>query len=160
MVKVVAIFVCPEKGQPMRAVQEVNAIAGVGLEGDRYATGKGTYSGLPNRSDKTKYIRQVTIISKVAIDEANKLLAEPFSLSETRRNIVVDGDIDLLSLIGIEFKIGGVRFRGFEDCTPCKLPERMAGKQGFEQAFAKRGGLRAEILTDGLITVGSELIIG
>jgi MOSC domain-containing protein YiiM len=155
--KVVAIFICPEKGKPMQAVQEVRAIAGVGLEGDRYATGKGTYSGLPNRSDKSKSNRQVTLISESLFDEANMLLDVPYTLIETRRNIVINGDIDVVSLVGKEFSVGPVRIRGFEDCTPCKIPEKMSGKPGFERAFKNAGGLRAEILTDGLIRIGDEL---
>ena len=157
MTKVIGIFICPEKGQPMREVEGVKVLAGVGLEGDRYDAGTGTYTGFPNITDRSKCIRQVTIISRAALDEANKSLPSPFSPIETRRNILVD-HADLLSLIGKEFTIGNVRMRGFEDCAPCKIPGRMANKIGFEEAFAKRGGLRAEILSDGTIRIGDELV--
>lgn len=151
MAKVLSLFICPEKGQPMQEVPCVRAIAGVGLEGDRYATGKGTYSGVRHN------LRHVTLIHINKINEANAEVPVPFTPIETRRNILVDGDIDLLALIGKEFSIAGVRMRGVEECTPCIVPSKMTHKEGFLKAYDKRGGLRAEILTDGMISVGSEL---
>ena len=50
---VVGIYLCPEKGQPMQWVAQVTALAGRGLEGDRYALDQGRYSKVPNQSDKT-----------------------------------------------------------------------------------------------------------
>jgi hypothetical protein len=159
MASVRTLCICPELGQPMQYVSKVKVLAGVGIEGDRYATGKGTYSGRPNRSDRSKSMRQVSLISLGAFWLANNKLDVPFEICETRRNIGIVGKIDLLSLIGKEFKIGDVPFRGFEDCTPCTLPEQMAKKTGFMQAFKACGGLRAEILADGIIFIGDPLEI-
>ena len=156
MARVIHIFICPEKGQPMQEVREVEAVAGVGLLGDRYALGKGTYSGLPNQSDKTRSVRDITIISKANFDRGNRTLAVPCLISETRRNIVVD-NFPLLELIAGDFQIGEPIFRGVEDCTPCTLPDNMAGKKGFKQAFQKLAGIRAKILYSGIIRVGDIL---
>jgi|SRR3989344_2760256 len=157
MPTVTHIFICSSKQQPMVEVQNVWAIAGIGLEGDRYASLQGTYSKATDLDDPSKRAkRNVTLISENLITAANANLSKPFLLNETRRNIVIGGEVDLLSLIGKEFSIGGVRLLGREDCTPCKLPGRLVEKDGFETAFALCGGLRAEILTDGLIRVGDE----
>ena len=141
----------------MQSVQAVQAIAGAGLDGDRYATGKGTFSG------KRHNLRHVTLIGTDDIDEANAKLAVAFTPAETRRNIIVSGRIDLLGLIGREFMVGGVKMRGIEHSYPCELPPRLAKKSGFIEAFAGRGGLRAEILGSGPIRIGDpvqELPVG
>jgi hypothetical protein len=152
MARVMRIFVCPQKGMPMCAVDAINAIAGVGLEGDRYALKTGTYS-----AGHRPIPRHVTIFSAGKLLEANIELAQPFLPEETRRNIMVEGDIDLPALVGREFAIGGVRMRGVEDCAPCALPSKMVSKPGFARAFNGRGGIRAEILSSGFIAVGDEL---
>ncbi len=153
MAQVIGIFICQKKGLPMQEVQKVKALAGVGLEGDRYASGKGTYFGI--RHNK----RHVTLIHIKDIEEANSSLSHPFLPIETRRNLLIDGDIHLLSLVGKEFSVGNVRMRGFEDCAPCKIPSKMAGKEGFKKAFALKGGLRAEILSDGIIQIADKVIV-
>ena|SRR3989338_2136941 len=154
--KIAGIFICPEKGEPMAQVLYVRAIAHVGLEGDRYALGKGTYSDKNNKGKKV-CMRQVSFISSEAIEVANKNLPLPFAWPETRRNIVVKGIPDLICLIGQEFVINGVWFRGFEDCAPCKIPSEMASKEGFANNFKYCGGLRAEILNSGYIGMNSQL---
>jgi len=156
--RIAGIFICPEKGEPMTQVLYVKAIAHVGLEGDRYALGKGTYSGKNNKGKKV-CMRQVSFISSEAIEVANESLAVHFAWAETRRNIIVKSIPDLISLIGQEFVINGVWFRGFEDCAPCKIPSEMAGKEGFVNNFKYCGGLRAEILSSGYIGVNNELWI-
>ncbi len=153
MARVVAMFVCAHKGLPMRAVAAVNAIAGVGLEGDRYALGTGTYS-----AGHRPIPRHVTIFSADKLLEANAVLARPFLPEETRRNIMIEDGVDLLAFVGREFAIGGVRMRGVEDCMPCAFPSQMVNKPGFAGAFRGRGGIRAEILSSGLIVVGDKLI--
>lgn len=80
-------------------------------------------------------------------------------MKETRRNLIVN-NVDLGKLVGIEFMVGSVRMRGVEICTPCKWPEKLVHKRGFEQAFGDdRGGIRAEILTSGWIAVGDHISV-
>ncbi len=138
----------------MTAVEAVSALAGVGLSGDRYAAGLGTYSG------KRHNLRHLTLISAEAIRRGNARAEVPFTAAETRRNLVVDcSPEDLLALVEKELTVGPVKLRGVEDCVPCKLPSSMAGKPGFFEAFTSLGGLRAEILSSGTITVGDQLLI-
>lgn len=151
--KVLALYVSPEKGRAMEVRTSVYALAGIGLEGDRYALGQGAFSDA-----KRATVRHVSLISQEAIDEANAMLERPFDRSETRRNIVTQG-ADLNALVGKEFLVGPVRMRGIELCDPCQRPSKLAGKEGFEKAFPMRGGLRAEILSSGPIAVGDGIIV-
>jgi hypothetical protein len=165
LIAVAYIFICPEKGKPMQAMMTVQAIAGVGLAGDRYSTGNGSYSQSMNKRIQVEHlnvhkpIREVTLMSLPALHEANQSLCIPFSAGETRRNLFLDNlsAADLLSFIDKQFTIGDVEMRGFEECEPCLLPGNMASKTGFKQAFARCGGLRAQILSSGTIAVGDEL---
>jgi MOSC domain-containing protein YiiM len=132
----------------MQEVGAAKAFANVGLQGDRYSNGRGTFSG------ERHGVRHVTLISEKDIEAANVLLHNRYTLAETRRNIVVGGAIDLLSLVGREFTVGNVRLRGVEESTPCGHPEHIARKPGFIRAFANRAGIRAALLSSGEIRVG------
>jgi hypothetical protein len=134
-----AIFICPEAGKPMERVPEVRAITGVGLEGDRYSIGEGSW----NR-DRVGH-RQVTLINGIFFEGSG------FSFEESRRNIVTFG-IELMKLIGKEFQIGTARFRGVKYCDPCERPSNLSANKGvFREAFFDRGGLVAEVIEDGVI---------
>ncbi len=123
----------------MQEVHEVYAESGKGLSGDRYHTGTGSYSkGEVGR-------RQVTLINMRAIEGSG------FAPVETRRNIVTNG-IELMSLIGKQFTIGGATFFGVKYCEPCKIPSALSGNSGnFMDAFHDRGGIVAEVLQGGII---------
>ena len=150
--RVILIFVSPDKGLPMQSVDWVEAAASTGLKGDRYAEGKGAYS-----NSKRKTIRQVSLIEMEAIGRANAEKGTAFTPRDTRRNILTSG-IDLNALVGCKFKIGDVEMLGVELCEPCDRPSNLTGKKGFNEAFQERGGLRAEILTSGIIYSNSEIV--
>ncbi len=144
--KVVAICISPVAGGPMQHLQEVQAISGKGLEGDRYCKGEGSF----NKGAEGK--RQITLINGSFISGTQ------FFFAETRRNIVT-ADVELMYLIGREFQIGEVKFRGVKYCDPCERPNQLLGvKTSFKKVFFDRGGLVAEILQGGLIKVGDEVI--
>src|SRR4051812_32528917 len=113
----VAIYTTPDGGAPMEARDEVAAVAGSGLAGDRYAAAAGTFSGNEGEG------REVTLIAREGIAAANDedVTIEPH---ETRRNLVTEG-IDLHELIGRTFAVGEVVMRGVRDCPPCKYLEQM-----------------------------------
>lgn len=151
--KVLRIFICRTAGEPMRDVPFVRAIKGVGLEGDRYATERGAFS-----TSGRPVIRHVTLIAAEDIMMANRLLDVPFTTGETRRNIITTG-VQLNGLVGELFVVSGVLMRGVERCDPCTRPSKLTDKEGFDTAFANRGGIRAEILNDGEITVGGHIAV-
>lgn len=147
------IFICPAANAPMREVPEVMALAGRGLEGDRYALGTGTYSASP-RAVK----RHATLIAFDDIETAARK-GGAFSPAETRRNIVLDGITvaDLNALVGRTFRLGAALLRGDEICKPCERPSLLSGKPDFAGKFEQSGGLRVEIVQDGRIAAGDEL---
>lgn len=132
---------------PMRGVPEASAIAGVGLEGDRYATRTGSFSAKPKPG------RQLTLIEAEAIEALERELGLALEPGATRRNLVTRG-VALNHLVGREFTVGGVRLRGCELCEPCGDLARMTGKPQILPGLVHRGGLRAEILDGGVIRVG------
>jgi MOSC domain-containing protein YiiM len=140
------ILISPDKGQPMISQVNVRAISGQGLEGDRYAQGKGAWS----KSREGETIRHVSLIESEAIEGSD------FLPEDTRRNLITEG-IDLNSLVGQTFQIGEVKLKGVELCEPCQRPSKLSGKSGFAEVFQNRGGLRAEILTEGELNVGDSI---
>ena len=74
-----------------------------------------------------------------------------------RRNIILETDVDLNSLIGVTFLMVNVVFQGHEECTPCKRPSDLSGKGDFAKVFKNSGGTRAKILSDGWLSVGDTL---
>lgn len=145
--KVNAIYIAPAAGEKMQLVQEVEAVAGAGLKGDRYCTGVGSY----NKGAMGK--RQVTLINELFFQNSG------FAWSESRRNIITR-DVELMWLIGREFQVGVAKLRGVKYCDPCEVPTNLSGKRGrsFEKEFFDRGGLVAEILVGGIIKWGDEII--
>src|SRR5262245_37545165 len=145
--ELVGIWVAPAEGAPMEARTEVQALAGKGLEGDRYASAAGRYSG--TRIEDSQ--RAVTLIEREAIDQAIEQYGTELSEGETRRNLVTTG-VALNHLVGREFTVGDVRLRGFNLSHPCAYLEGLT-RTGVREMLVHRGGLRAEILTDGELRV-------
>jgi MOSC domain-containing protein YiiM len=147
--KVSGIFIGPEKGKPMIGVTDVRAVAGRGLDGDRYFAKQGTFSQRDGPS------REITLIEKEAVDAARRSYDVDVDAAETRRNILTEG-VPLNHLVDEEFTVGEVRLRGLKLCEPCGHLERVTAK-GVKKPLIHRGGLRAQILTDGTIRVGDRV---
>lgn len=143
---VVSLLIAPEATRPMVSVEKVRAIPGRGLEGDRYFNRIGTYSHKPGPD------REVTLIEIESVQALKRDLGIRLKPSETRRNIATSG-VPLNHLVGQDFRIGEVRLRGIRLCEPCSYLESLT-KQGVLGGLVHRGGLRAQILTGGLIRVG------
>ncbi|HUA70088.1 MAG TPA: MOSC domain-containing protein [Solirubrobacteraceae bacterium] len=136
-----AIAVAEAAAEPARLIQTVRALAGRGLEGDRHVTGAGTFpSGQPGSA--------LTMIEA----EVCESFDPPLEPGEHRRNVITRG-IDLNALVGHEFLIGDVRCRGMRLCEPCTVVQRYA-RRAVLRPLVHRGGLRADILRDGEISVG------
>jgi MOSC domain-containing protein YiiM len=144
---VVALFIAPEPSAPMAAVAEARAVAGHGLEGDR----KFIRAGMtPAQSGPD---RELTLIESEAVAAVPRDARIALEASETRRNVVTRG-VPLNHLVGREFQVGDVRLRGIRLCEPCRHLEART-RPGVLQALVHRGGLRAQILSDGVIRVGA-----
>lgn len=145
---VVSIHTANAATEPLRSVDEVHAVPGKGLEGDRYFKQAGTFSKpLPDR--------EVTLIEIEAIEALEHEQGIRLEPGEGRRNIVTRG-VPLSDLIGREFQVGEVLLRGLGPCEPCSHLEKLT-QRGVIRGLAHRGGLRAQILTSGMIRVGDEV---
>jgi len=149
--ELVGIFVAPAAGAAMEARDEVEAVAGRGLVGDRYLDADGTYSGTRVSDDQ----RAVTLIEREAIAEARAEGGLQLDDSETRRNLVTRG-VPLNHLVGREFRVGSARLRGVNLSEPCAYLEGKT-RPGVRTALLHRGGLRAEILDGGTLRVGDRI---
>jgi len=148
--KVVSIHIAPKREGPTQSVGSAHAIPGRGLEGDRYFRAAGTYSDRPGAW------RELTLIEIEAIEAMardNEVRIEP---GAARRNVVTRG-VALNHLVGREFRVGDVRLRGIRLCEPCAHLEGLTRK-GVLGGLVHRGGLRAQILTDGAIRVGDLIV--
>ena len=142
---VISINIAPEAEAPMQSVNEARAVPGQGLEGDRYFDHKGTFS-------KPQPDRELTLIEAEAIEALRKEFQVDFGLSASRRNIVTRG-VPLNHLVDKEFWIGNVKARGLRLCEPCSHLQRLSHPKVLP-GLVHRGGLRAQILTEGMIRVG------
>jgi MOSC domain-containing protein YiiM len=141
--RVEAIHITDAEGAPMRAVGRAVVRAGIGIEGDRYAAGRGHWSDQPGGD------REITLVAGEVLSE---LGLEP---GASRRNVTTRG-VDLDALVGREFRIGAVRFRGERRCEPCAYLEGLIGRPILRE-FVGRGGLRASVLEDGEIGTGDRV---
>ncbi len=143
---VISIQIAANAADPLTSLQEVNALAGMGLEGDRYFTRTGTYSVKHDAS------RELTLIEAEALEALAGDYHVELTGPESRRNITTRG-VALNHLVGKEFAVGEVLLRGIRLCEPCTHMEQVSGKQA-RSGLVHRGGLRAQILRSGRICVG------
>ncbi|MGY8868917.1 MAG: MOSC domain-containing protein [Pseudomonadales bacterium] len=135
----------PERKMEMQQVLHVDAIAEMGLAGDRRC------NGTPGSA------RQVTLINREHIEVVAKLLGlESVDASLLRRNLVVSG-INLMALRHQRFRIGEVEFEATAQCHPCLRMEQALGK-GAVAAMLGHGGICAKIIQGGVIAVGDKVI--
>jgi MOSC domain-containing protein YiiM len=146
------IHVAPAAGAAMMAVDEVIAIAGRGLAGDRYEAGAGTFSSWPKD-------HELTLVEAEAIEAINSEHGLHLGPGDTRRNLTTRG-ISLNDLVGWEFTIGSVRCLGTRFCPPCDHLRKVIGIAEIVRIMDGRGGLRARILSGGSIARGAGITSG
>jgi MOSC domain-containing protein YiiM len=138
--RVEGIYVTPEHGELPQPVESVRALAGRGLEGNRYFF------------DEAPAGRALTLIAAEAVEAMEREHGISLEPRESRRNVVTRG-IDVNELVGKRFRVGDVECEGIELCEPCADLQAMT-KPGVIKGLAHRGGLNADILSDGEISVG------
>src|SRR5262245_60496270 len=146
---VVGIYCAPAAGKPPQPVAEARALPGRGLEGDRYFRRQGTFSQTAGGG------REVTLIESEALDALERDYAIRLEPGAARRNIVTRG-VPLNHLVGREFAVGSVRLRGVRLCEPCTHLEKLSVK-GVLRGLVHRGGLRADIVSEGTIRTGDPI---
>lgn len=147
--EVVNIFIRPEESKPTQEISQVHAVPGKGLEGDYFFHRK------IDKSPDTGW--EITLIEIEAIQAVNRDDDVPLSPGESRRNILTRG-IPLNHLVGKEFMVGEVTLLGIRLCEPCS---HLAGLTQMKvlPALIHRGGLRAKLLTEGIIRRGDSVLL-
>jgi MOSC domain-containing protein YiiM len=147
--EVAGIYIAPKSGDEMLPQGEARAVAGRGLEGDRYFEKIGTYSGIPEPG------RQVTLVEAEAIEAVQRDYAVDITAGDARRNLVTRG-ISLNDLVGREFRVGEATLVGVELCEPCAHLMSLIGKNVL-RPLVHRGGIRADVVSSGTIRVGDRV---
>ncbi len=138
------IWIASAVGDSGRALETARILPGIGLEGDRYADGRGTFpSGRPGAA--------LTLIEA----EVCESFDPPLQPNEHRRNVVTRG-VRLNGMVGQEFVIGSVHCRGVRLCEPCASMQVYADRP-ILRPLVHRGGLRADFLEAGEIKVGDRI---
>jgi MOSC domain-containing protein YiiM len=148
---IIAIYTTPTHSQPTQPRESVHVVPGLGLEGDRYFGPPGTPG---KRIGTGRDITLIEIEALQAFEGDQHLRLEP---ADARRNIVTRG-VSLNDLVGLEFQVGPVSLRGVRLCEPCEHLASLTDARVLP-GLVSRGGLRAEILTGGIISVGDPITI-
>jgi MOSC domain-containing protein YiiM len=143
--RVEGIFITPEHGELPQPVARVTAVAGRGLEGNRYF------------AEDAEPGRALTLVAAEAVEAMEAEHGISLEPRETRRNVVTRG-VDVNALVGKRFRIGGVECEGVELCEPCRHLESLT-KPGIIKGLLHRGGLNADILEGGEISVGDAVVV-
>jgi MOSC domain-containing protein YiiM len=143
------IHITDRASQPMQELPSARLIEGVGIEGDRYATGQGFYSKTP-RID-----RQCTLIESETLEAILRDHKIEMLPSESRRNLTTRG-VPLNHLVGREFLVGTVRLRGERLNVPCKYLDELLGRKVFTP-LTNRSGLNCSIVQGGVIHKGDTI---
>jgi MOSC domain-containing protein YiiM len=144
-----AIFTASENLGGQRQVPAIDLVAGKGIKGDR-------------NFDRSQWPGQnITFIELEEINAFNQRFSQQISLSDTRRNVITEG-VRLNDLVGQIFRIGDVSFKGVELCEPCStlgalLQNDSLSKKAVVKAFTHKAGLRADVLSDGQMSVGMQI---
>jgi MOSC domain-containing protein YiiM len=142
------IYLTAEGGAPMEQVPEVQAVAGRGLEGDRYAERKGYWTNVDEC--------QVTLIEEEGLDEIRASTEVQVSNGEHRRNIITRG-VRLLDLVGRRFKVGEATFEFDRPRPPCRYIQSRS-EHGMTKALGRnRGGICARVVQSGAIRAGDAI---
>jgi MOSC domain-containing protein YiiM len=147
--EVVSIHLIHAAGGKATSVAQAKALPGKGLEGDRYGAGVGSYSNKPGPS------RELTLIEAEALEGLKRDDGLDLAPGDSRRNVVTRG-VALNHLVDREFFVGEVRAKGIRLCEPCARLAALTDPKA-HPGLIHRGGLRAQILTEGVIRVGDPL---
>lgn len=147
--RLLAIHIAEKGSAPMQELGEARLIAGLGIEGDRYATGTGTYSPKPQRE------RQVTLIEAETLEALKRDHDLDLAPHEHRRNLTVRG-VPLNHLVGQRFRVGEVILEGIRLNVPCQYLDDLLGRRLFKP-LTNRSGLNCIIVEGGTLRPGDRV---
>jgi MOSC domain-containing protein YiiM len=144
------IYIAPRRKELPSGAGSVEAVAGKGLEGDRYFADDGTFSDDPRSNG-----RDLTLVEAEAIERLARDTGVELAPAETRRNVVTRG-VALNDLVGRRFTVGEAECIGRRLCDPCSHLQKLT-QPGVLKGLVDRGGLRADIVRGGVIRPGDRL---
>jgi MOSC domain-containing protein YiiM len=142
------IFIADYSGHRMQEVADVEALAGCGLQGDRYVAQTGFWSGVDEC--------QVTLIESEILQTISEDTGLPILSGEHRRNIVTRG-VRLHQLLGKRFTVGEAVFEFERSRPPCSHIQVLTQAGTARALFGQRGGIGARVLKSGLIRAGDAI---
>jgi MOSC domain-containing protein YiiM len=142
------IYVARGAGAPVKRVEEVAAIEGCGLAGDRYCEGTGHWSRFGR-------VCQVTLIAAEDLDAIEKETGIRVRDGEHRRNVVLRG-VNLGDLRRRRFRIGGPTLEYVGPRSVCRYIERLT-EPGMTQALKGRGGICVRVVESGSVRVHDKI---
>src|SRR5262245_13662556 len=143
------IHVAAAASQPMRPLEHASLVAGVGIEGDRYATRTGTYS-VRHHID-----RHVTLIETETLEALARDSSIELAPAEHRRNFTTRG-VPVNHLVGRYFRVGECVLFGGRLNVPCRYLEDLVGKKVFKPLL-NRSGLNCRVVVGGVVRVGEPI---
>ena len=146
---VVKIFITPAGGEMMQPVEEVEALAGCGLKGDRYCRRSGYWTDVDEC--------EVTLIESECLDEIRAQTGISIEHGEHRRNLVTRG-IRLDSLLGKRFQVGKAVLEYDRPRPPCGYIESLT-EAGMTRALLGRGGICARVVGTGMIRPNDPIVV-
>ena len=145
MGEVAGIAIAATRGELPQPVERVRAHAGRGLEGE--------YHLAPQRAEPGAAL---TLIEQEVLDGLRADTGIDLSHPASRRNVLTRG-VNLNVLVGRRFRVGGVECVGVELCEPCNRLVKLTGERGVLRGLVHRGGLRADVVSDGVIAPGDSI---
>jgi MOSC domain-containing protein YiiM len=146
---VVSIHIAPARGATTTTVDEARAVPAMGLQDDRH------FGRASNDPDSPRPDREITLIEIETIEALERDCGVHLSPGDARRNIVTRG-LALNHLVGHEFTVGEVTLKGIRLCEPCAHLASLTHEKVLP-GLVHRGGLRAQILTQGVIRTGNTI---
>ena len=144
------IYITARGSAPMVRVDEVKAVEGGGLDGDRYHLGTGYWTGYDQCP--------VTMIAVEDIEEIAATTGISVTNGEHRRNIITRG-ISLLDLAGTRFTIGDALFEYDKPRPPCRYIQSIT-EPGMTKALGRnRGGICVRVVGSGTIRPGDAISV-
>jgi MOSC domain-containing protein YiiM len=144
--RLIQIWRTERAAAPMRRLSSARLVAGRGLDGDRYATGGGTWAHYPDLE------KQLTLIDADDVAAVARETGAELLPGDTRRNLVTTG-LELAPLVGRWFAVGDTLLFGMKRCPPCTHLERLTGLK-LVKAMVHRGGINAAVFAGGPIAEG------
>lgn len=168
MSEIISIFTAAASREPMLTHNAVQVKQGRGIVGDRYYRDRVPRSSTPLPSQTValtntqKVINHITFIEEEALARFNQELSLEVQAVALRRNLLTRG-VRLNALVGKTFSVGNILMRGIELSEPCSIIGRLLETQSVNAAaiiktLHLRGGLRAELLSSGIIRTGDQIL--